>query len=78
MDKNFLINKLTEAIEQSQGDWGRNQHLLERIKLNREITNSDKLYLESLLELEILEIIDNTEKKQLPKNDQTVFLILTL
>ena len=69
MNKNFLINKLTDAIEQSKGDWGRNHHLLERIKQNSEITNSDKLYLESLLELEILEIIDDPEKKQIPRKE---------
>lgn len=74
MNKNFLINKLTDAIEQSKGDWGRNHHLLERIKQNSEITNSDKLYLKSLLELEILEIINNTEEKQIPKKDKIIFL----
>ncbi len=74
MNKNFLINKLTDAIEQSKGDWGRNHHLLERIKQNSEITNSDKLYLESLLELEILEIKDEVKKQQIPKNDKTIFL----
>ena len=74
MNKNFLINKLTDAIEQSKGDWGRNHHLLERIKQNSEITNSDKLYLEYLLELEILEIIDDPEEKQISKKDKTIFL----
>ncbi len=74
MNKNFLINKLTDAIEQSKGDWGRNHHLLERIKQNSEITNSDKLYLEYLLELEILEIKDEVKKQQIPKNDKTIFL----
>jgi cellulose synthase/poly-beta-1,6-N-acetylglucosamine synthase-like glycosyltransferase len=74
LNKNFLINKLTDAIEQSKGDWGRNHHLLERIKQNSEITNSDKLYLEYLLELEILEIIDDPEEKQISKKDKTIFL----
>jgi len=74
LDKNFLINKLTDVTEQSKGDWGRNQHLLKRIKQNKEITNSDKLYLESLLKVEILEITDNVEKQQIPKKNETVFL----
>lgn len=74
MDKNFIISKLAAFIDQSKGDVGRNRHILERINQNMEITNSDKSYLEFLLELEILEITDNVEKQQIPKKDKTVFL----
>ena len=53
MDKNFLIIKLSKAIEQSKGDWGRNHHILKRIRQNKEITNSDTVYLGRLLGVKI-------------------------
>ena len=63
MDKNFLITILAEAIEQSKGDWGRNQYLLKRIKENKEIINSDKLYLERISGLKIPEITNKTNNQ---------------
>ncbi len=76
MDKNFLISKLAEAIDQSIGDSGRNQYLLERIKQNKEFINSDKLYLERILRMAISEITDKTNipHQQTSKKDKTVFL----
>jgi len=76
LDKNFLITILEEAIQQSKGDWGRNQYLLKRIKENKEIINSDKLYLERISRLKILEITDkiNNQHQQIPEKDKTVFL----
>jgi len=76
LDKNFLIIKLAEVIEQSKGDLGRNQYLLKRIKQDKEIINSDKLYLERILGLKISEITDKIESKyqQIPKKDKSVFL----
>jgi len=77
LDKNFLINILVEAIAQSKGDWGRNQYLLKRIKQNKEIFNSDKLYLERISRLKIPEITDKTDNQyqQIPKKDKSVSLI---
>ncbi len=80
MDKNFLISILTEVIEQSKGDWGRNQYLLKRIKQNKEIINSDKLYLERISGLKIPEIIDKTDNQyqQIPKKEKSVSQISDL
>ncbi len=71
-----MITKLAEAIDQSIGDSGRNQYLLERIKQNKEFINSDKLYLERILRITISEIIDKTNipHQQIHKKDKTVFL----
>ena len=44
-------------MKQSKGDDGRNQYLLKRLNQNRDIINSDRLYLEKILDLEI----DNIE-----------------
>ncbi len=63
MDKNFLISKLAIAAEQSKGDIGRNQYLLKRIEQNRDLINSDKIYLEKILGLKISEIKYETENK---------------
>lgn len=74
MDKNYLISKLNDVIQQSIGDDGRNRYLLKRINHNREITNSDKLYLEKILNLKISKIkFDSTNTRQeSPKKDKTV------
>jgi len=71
LDKNFLITKLTEAIDQSKGDMGRNQYLLKRIEQNKEFINSDKLYLERILGLKIPEITDK-QYQQIPKKEKSV------
>ncbi|HJJ22721.1 MAG TPA: glycosyltransferase [Nitrosopumilus sp.] len=69
MEKNSLITSLTEAIDQSKGDLGRNQYLLKRIKENKEIFNSDKQYLERILDLKIPGKIE----AQVQKKDEPVF-----
>ena len=76
MDKNFLISKLAVAADQSKGDNGRNQYLLKRIEQNRDLVNSDKLYLEKILGLEITEIIEatNIQNQKIPLKDKSVFL----
>lgn len=76
MDKNFIISKLADAIDQSKGDEGRNRYLLERLREYRDITNSDRLYLEQILELKISNIYDETinEKEIIQKKDNTIFL----
>ena len=74
MDKNFLITRLADAIKQSKGDGGRNQYLLKRIKQNREFINSDRLYLEKILELKIPETLEKEIVPDVPKKDTTVFL----
>jgi len=65
---------LLEAIEESKGDSGRNQYLLKRIKENKEIINSDKLYLERISKLKISEITDktNNQYQQIPKKDKSI------
>ena len=72
MDKNFLITILAEAIEKSKGDWGRNQYLLKRIRQNKEIINSDKLYLERISGLKSTEITDK-QYQQILKKDKSIY-----
>jgi cellulose synthase/poly-beta-1,6-N-acetylglucosamine synthase-like glycosyltransferase len=74
LDKNYLILKLSDAIQQSKGDNDRNRYLLKRINHNREIINSDKLYLEKILDLKISEIkFDSINTHQnYPEKDKTV------
>jgi len=74
LDKNSLITKLNAAIRESKGDWGRNQHLLKRIHQNKEIINSDKLYLERILGLNISKITGIQEIHQIPKKKKNIFL----
>lgn len=76
MDKNYLISKLNDVIQQSKGDDGRNRYLLKRINQNSEIINSDKLYLEKILDLKISEIKFDSIiiQQKYPKKDKTVFL----
>lgn len=76
MDKNFIVSKLARAIDLSKGDEGRNQYLLERLRDDRDIINSDRLYLEKILELKIPTIYDESikEKTLIQKKDNTVFL----
>jgi len=73
LDKNLLIDKLANAIEQSKGDQGRNQYILNRIKENKEFLNSDKLYLERILGLKITEQ-PNIQHQQISKKNKSVFL----
>ena len=77
MDKNFLIAILAEAIEQSKWDSGWNQYLLKRIKENKEILNSDKLYLERILGLKIPDKTDN-QCQQILEKDKPLSPILDL
>jgi len=77
LDKNFLITILAEAIEQSKGDPGRNEYLLKRINENKEIFNSDKLYLERISGLKIPDKTDN-KRQQILEEDKSVFPILDL
>ena len=76
MDKNFIILKLSLAIDQSKGDVGRNPYLLERLGNNRDITNSGRFYLERILELKIPNIHDEPikEKTIVQKKDSIIFL----
>jgi len=73
LDKNFLISKLADAIEQSKGDSGRNHYILKRIKQNKEFINSDKIYLERILGLEITEITDNIDTQHQLLNSLLTF-----
>jgi len=72
LDKNFLISILAEAVEQSKGDPERNKQLLKRIKENKQIFNSDKLYIERISGLKISEITDKTDNQyqQIPEKRQ--------
>lgn len=68
MDREELISKLGVAIKESKGDDGRNNYLLNRIKKKKKVLNSDKKYLEKILEVQITEICDVGETV---KKDQT-------
>lgn len=74
MDKSSVIAKLTKAIEDSIGDWGRNQYLLKVIQNDREITNSDKAYLEKILGINNLTIEETKKQDTTSKKDNTIFL----
>ncbi|QLH02901.1 glycosyl transferase [Nitrosopumilus cobalaminigenes] len=76
MDKNLIISKLADAMEQSIGDNGRNQYLIKRLNQNREIINSDRLYLERILGLEIRDIESKKDKtvQHTTRKDKSVFL----
>ena len=76
MNKNLIISKLADAIEQSIGDNGRNEYLMKRLNQNKDLINSDRLYLEKILNLEITDIPHEQKIKVLktPKKDKTVFL----
>ena len=64
------------AIENNDGDMGRNQYLLKRINKNEPIFESDKKYLNRILELDINEIykIEINKSTDIPKKDKSVFL----
>ena len=74
MDKNFLSIKLEEVMKQSKGDLGRNQYILDRIKENKEIFNSDRLYLERISGTKILD----KQHPQISKKDKSVSSIQDL
>jgi len=72
LNKNLLVEKLILAIKDERGDWGRNHYLLKRINEGKEIFDSDKKYLQKILQEEIPSIVEN--KMDIPKKDHTVFL----
>jgi len=74
LDKNFILSKLADAIDQEKGDNGRNQYLLKTIQQEKEIANSDKQYLEVILGVEILEITRYQKKPKISKKDNSVYL----
>ena len=76
LDKNYIISRLICAIENDDGDMGRNQYILKRINKNNPIFESDKKYLTRILELDIDEIykIEPDGTVNLPKKDKSVFL----
>ena len=75
MEKNDLVLKLTDAIAESRGDDGRNQYLLKRIQQGRELINSDRIYLERILDSKITNISKKIKSKNKPtKKDGTVIL----
>jgi len=65
-----------DAIENYDGDIGRNRYLLKRINKNNPIFESDKKYLTKILELNIDLIYDIEKEKSTnaPKKDQSIFL----
>ncbi|MBT8242834.1 MAG: glycosyl transferase, partial [Nitrosopumilus sp.] len=74
MDNDIVISKLEEAINQSKGDDGRNQYLIKRLKKNKKIINSDRLYLEKILNIDISKIDYNETIQKPVKKDKTIFL----
>lgn len=49
LEKINLIEQLQIAQNRDYGDWGRNRYLLNRLKNNQNIFNSDRIYLSNLL-----------------------------
>ena len=76
MDKNFLISKITEAINESRGDYGRNQYILKRIIENKEIINSDKIYFKRITGFNINEKFEIKQRQidKINKKNKPVFL----
>ena len=59
----------------SKGDIGRNRYLLQAIKNNQEISNSDKKYLEKILGFAITDKIEEQNPtQQILKKDRSIFL----
>ena len=57
LDKNYIISRLLDAIENNTGDIGRNQYILKRINKSNPIFESDKKYMTQILKLEIEGIV---------------------
>ncbi len=76
LDKNYIVSRLMYAIGNNDGDMGRNQYLLKRIKKDEPIFESDKKYLNRILELDIDEIykIKINKSVDITKKDKSVFL----
>jgi len=70
LDKKQIISKLNDAISNNKGDNGRNQYLIKRINENHPLFESDKKYLEKILEEDIIEI----KNKPIAKNNKPIFL----
>ena len=78
LDKNYIISRLLDAIENNTGDIGRNQYILRRINKSNPIFESDKKYMTQILKLEIdideIYKIENYRATNLLKKDKSVFL----
>ena len=76
LDKNYIVSRLIGIIENNEGDMGRNQYLLKRINKNEPIFESDKKYLNRVLELDVDKIYKSKSNKSpdIPKKDKSVFL----
>lgn len=51
MERYEIINKLQIAQDEGKGDWETNQYLINRLKNNQKLYNSDKIYLSNLLDI---------------------------
>lgn len=74
MDRNSVIIELIRLIGEDIGDDGRNRHILKRIELSLEIANSDKKYLEEILQIDDFVMGNNAEKKIIPPKKEIIFL----
>lgn len=73
MDKNYIISKLSYAITNNIGDFGRNQYLLKRIKEQEILFESDKKYLKKILGLDNIEI-KKDKQTDMSKKELSIFL----
>jgi circadian clock protein KaiC len=71
-----LIAKLEESLQNDLGDWGRTQYLIRRIQKKQEIFQSDKKYLDKMLESMQLKTqkINLEPKKIVLQNQQSSFI----
>ncbi|MGI0056993.1 MAG: RAD55 family ATPase, partial [Nitrosarchaeum sp.] len=76
MNSAELIEKLEESLQNNLGDWGRTQYLIKRIQKKQEIFQSDRKYLNKILESMQLKTqnIDLTSEKTIPTNQQPIFI----
>ncbi len=74
LNKQDIIKKIQYVIDSNIGDWGRNQYLIKQISRDKPLLNSDKAYLEKILQINDFQISNPPKIKPMPQKDKTIFL----